>query len=123
MVPAGPTLGFVSAGSTRAEPGGTISIPVQLSVPGEASVSVAVTGGTAVKGFDYQLLTSALTFTAANPVQQVQVLLQDDADPELAIPVDDRAPGVSTGDVEGADEVERRAEVEVCLVRRPREGR
>lgn len=80
--PPGPTIFFNSTTSTGTEPDGTINIPVQLSPAGAGTVDVAVTGGDAGSGTDYNLLTSSLTFTAGASIQNVQISLVDNGLPE-----------------------------------------
>lgn len=82
--PAGPVVGFDSAGTEVLETAGTIQIPVTLTPAGTASVSVAVAGGDAGTPGDFQLLTTSLSFTAANPTRSVELAITNDAVAEAA---------------------------------------
>ena len=75
------TISFVASSSTANESDGTLLIPVTISPAAEASVAVSVGVGSATSA-DYQLNTSSLNFTAANPTQNVSLTLVDDGDIE-----------------------------------------
>lgn len=80
--PPTPVISFDQATSSATESDGTLQIPVTLSIPGDATVDVAVTGGDATSPGDYTLLTSSLTFSAGSPTQNVSLSLNDDSTPE-----------------------------------------
>lgn len=83
--PALPFVGFAASASTAAEAGGTALVPVTLSVPATASLTVdyAITAGTASVQ-DFNPATGTLTFHAGETVQYVPVTVVEDGDIESA---------------------------------------
>ncbi|MEM9080570.1 MAG: endonuclease/exonuclease/phosphatase family protein [Verrucomicrobiota bacterium] len=79
--PPTPGISFQTTSSTSTESDGTLQIPVTISPPANASVTVAVTGGT-VESNDYTLNTSSLTFTTGAPTQNISLSLTDDSSVE-----------------------------------------
>ena len=73
-------VGFAASASSAAEAAGTVMIPVALSTPASAAVTLdyAITAGTALAEADFVVETGTLTFAAGDTVRGVTVTLLDD---------------------------------------------
>ncbi len=78
--PALPFVAFAAASSSAAEANTTVQIPVALSVPTTAPVTVdyAITAGTATAGADFTAATGTLTFNPGDTVKYVPLTLLDE---------------------------------------------
>lgn len=79
--PALPFAGFAATNSSALETSGTALVPVSLSTPATASVTVdyAITAGSATDGLDFIAATGTLTFNPGDSVRHIAVALVDDA--------------------------------------------
>ena len=79
--PTTPFAGFAAAASSALEASGVVLVPVTLSVPATATLTVdyAITAGTATDGIDFIVTNGTLTFNAGDTVQNIPVSLLDDA--------------------------------------------
>ncbi|HEU0009181.1 MAG TPA: Calx-beta domain-containing protein [Verrucomicrobiae bacterium] len=76
-----PFVGFASATSAAPEASGIVQVPVALSVPATAPVSVdyAITAGTATDGSDFTASTGTLNFAPGDTVKTLPLQLLDDS--------------------------------------------
>ena len=76
-----PFAGFAAAASSAVEASGTVLVPVTLSAPATATVTVdyAITAGTATADVDFTAATGTLTFNPGDTVQHIPLTLLDDA--------------------------------------------
>jgi hypothetical protein len=79
--PAQPFVSFAASTSSASESVGVAQVPVVLSVPAEAAVSVdyVVSAGTAVDGVDFVATSGTLNFAAGDTVRFLPVTVLDDA--------------------------------------------